>query len=455
MRELERAREAGEAVTGSISVISGSPVPSAMPVTSPSPAPVSSAPASVQAPGSAHTPTRRELRALREASAPAPADPVPLRAPKPEHERDLSEALSHVADIENGRATTPVPPREAPRTSAPSPAAPASDDDSDGDDVETAADAGLPMPVSAGRDSAPIAAEAPSAEAPSNDSVSGVRASTADDAEPAPGPRRHGAAPKLDEADAGVAERIASSTPAPSSTPTVFPFSLGSAPTPEAEPAAGNTGEVRSADPAPATAAPAAAAPAAAAPAAAAPAPAAAAPSAPRQPQIPASVPEPSGYVPPTGHWSTQADLDDDTVESVGAHFGSITSTGQHNALIIGNDQLPDVTGALNATGEVIITGSIDLPRSLAATGSHHAQRIDGSDIDRMLEEGDREQPDSDATPVRASRAVSANTSTRAVVLTAGKPKTNRLPIIAGIFGGAVILVIVGLVIAGFATHVL
>jgi hypothetical protein len=166
-------------------------------------------------------------------------------------------------------------------------------------------------------------------------------------------------------------------------------------------------------------------------------------------------VPEPSGYVPPTGHWSTQADLDDDTVESVGAHFGSITSTGQHNALIIGNDQLPDVTGALNATGEVIITGSIDLPRSLAATGSHHAQRIDGSDIDRMLEEGDREQPDSDATPVRASRAVSANTSTRAVVLTAGKPKTNRLPIIAGAFIVVVSLVIVGLVIVGFATHVL
>lgn len=461
VRELERAREAGEAVTGSISVISGSPVPSAMPVTSPSPAPASSAaaagsppaPASVQAPGSAHTPTRRELRALREASAPAPADPVPLRAPKPEHERDLSEALSHVADIENGRATTPVPPREAPRTSAPSPASAAANDDADdADDVESP-ETGLPAPRSAGREAAGV-------EEPPVDSLSHGALEPSDEAEQAPGPRRHGAAPRLDEADAGVAERIASSTPPPSSTPTVFPFSLGSAPTPEAESgAAGGPAEVRAADPAPAAAAPAAAADAAAAaPAAradAAPAAPAAAPAAPRQTQIPASVPEPSGYVPPTGHWSTQADLDDDTVESVGAHFGSITSTGQHNALIIGNDQLPDVTGALNATGEIIITGSIDLPRSLAATGSHHAQRIDGSDIDRMLEEGDREQPDSDATPVRASRAVSANTSTRAVVLAAGKPKTNRLPIIATVFGGAVILVIVGLVIAGFATHVL
>jgi hypothetical protein len=129
--------------------------------------------------------------------------------------------------------------------------------------------------------------------------------------------------------------------------------------------------------------------------------------------------------------------------------------TGQQNALILDTDALPDVTGALNATGEVIITGSIDLPRSLAQTGSHHIQRIDGADIDRMLEEGDREAPDNDATPVRASRAVSANTSTRAVVLAAGKPKTNRAPLIATICAGVVFLVIVGLVVVGFATHAL
>lgn len=168
---------------------------------------------------------------------------------------------------------------------------------------------------------------------------------------------------------------------------------------------------------------------------------------------VPASVPEPTGYVPPTGHWSTQAAAEDDAPDTAGSHFG--TSTGQQNALILNDDSLPDVTGALNATGEVIITGSIDLPRSLAATGSHHTQRIDGADIDRMLEEGDRESADSDASPVRASRAVSANTSTRAVVLAAGKPKSNRLPIIAGICGVVVIVVIVVLVVVGFARGIL
>ncbi|BDZ50037.1 hypothetical protein GCM10025867_22780 [Frondihabitans sucicola] len=538
VRELERAREAGEAITGSISVVSGSPVPSAMPVTSPAPAApassseptsasgaTSSAPGSVQAPGSAHTATRRELRAQREAAVPTDASPVPLRAPKPEHERDLSEALSHVADIENGRPTAIVPPREAPRTvspasadpaaepaptpgqaetpsltppplSTPTPAAarPTSVPPSEDDDDESPAAEGLPTPVSAGRDTR---------ETIGGPAVSSLPSTAADSA--VPGPRRHGTvAPP--EHDATVGQRIAASTPPPSSTPTVFPFALNSASAPEPETSAPRGTPPAASDPAPLTstgdearpsvpvAAPApagedpvsarptpsegesTAADATASPAGApetpeaAPAPQAAAGSqaapraqAPAGPQaaprqqasIPASVPEPSGYVPPTGHWSTQADLEDDTIESVGSHFGSMTSTGQHNALIIGDDQLPDVTGALNATGEVIITGSIDLPRSLAATGSHHAQRIDGSDIDRMLEEGDREQPDSDATPVRASRAVSANTSTRAVVLAAGKPKTNRLPIIASICVGIVVVVIVGLVVVGFATHVL
>lgn len=129
--------------------------------------------------------------------------------------------------------------------------------------------------------------------------------------------------------------------------------------------------------------------------------------------------------------------------------------TGQQNALIVNDDSLPDVTGALNATGEVIITGSIDLPRSLATTGSHNVQRIDGADIDRMLEEGDRETASNEATPVRASRAVSANTSTRAVVLAGGKPKTHRLPIILTCCGIALGLVIVGLVVWGLTSGVL
>ncbi|ARC56483.1 hypothetical protein AS850_05270 [Frondihabitans sp. 762G35] len=498
VRELERAREAGEAITGSISVVSGSPVPSAMPVTTPSPVSAPK-PASVPAPASVpvagHAPTRRELRAQREAEAPAGQSPVPLKAPAPEHERDLSEALSHVADIENGQASTPRPPQEAPRVAGPgaaasgaagpgaaiagaavpgaaSPAEPASPPQSE-----------LPAPVSVSR------VDAPSATAPADLSVVPEADSGRPGAGPVfedvPGPRRTGSTGPVPET---ASPR--SGPPAPSSTPTVFPFVLSGGQSPQSAPATTGSSRIGAAEVAPSAAA---SAPAASAAAASAPAPAAASssgtsapaggraaaaaapveppraaqepratasrpeesPSPRRQqpPQIPASVPEPSGYVPPTGHWSTQGDVDDDTIDTVGSHFGTVT--GQQNALILDDDKLPDVTGALNATGEIIITGSIDLPRSLAATGSHHAQRIDGADIDRMLEESDRDAPDSDATPVRASRAVSANTSTRAVVLTAGKPKTNRAPIIAAVCASVVGVGIVVTVIVAFANGII
>lgn len=476
VRDLERAKEAGEAITGSISIVSGSPVPSAMPVSST--APVSSrVPGSSSAPGSSSTsasgtgrpaaaapapgsiaapgqgPTRRELRAQRDALVPADTTPVPLRAPRPTtaegaSERGLSDALSHVADIENGTPRPIIPPREA----QPMPAAPIPADDVDDADDEVEA-AGTPAPRSVHR--SPAVAE-PLVETPSV-------ADAADE-----GPRRRGT---------GSTHNTASpsgSAPAPSSVPTVFPLTLSGS-----EQGSGKAVTRAVSDPAPSPSSPSASVPSA--PSAASSPPTSPAQAVPRvtppieippvqppaaekadvagskganTPRVPASVPEsPTPFTPPTGHWSTQAERDDDAHGPVGGSFSS--STGQQNALILGDDRLPDVTGALNATGEVIITGSIDLPRSLATTGSHHIQRIDGADIDRMLEEGDREPEGNDATPVRASRAVSANTSTRQVVLAGGKPKTSRLPIVATICVAAVGVVIVGGVVVGFVTGVL
>ncbi|GAA4669748.1 hypothetical protein [Frondihabitans cladoniiphilus] len=436
VRDLERAREAGEAITGSISVVSGSAVPSAVPISS-APAPVST-PAPASAPFGEHVPTRRELRAQRDAASESTRGPVPLKTPGPEQERRLEDALSHVADIEAGSQS-------------------------------------LPQPVTFQQSSAASAGEAAPAVVPSSPepgatpSFGAASADAAgDDAAEAPGPRRHGArsAVTSDEPTPAGSDPqpggIGSTTPPPTSVPTVFPFVLTpgsgaavpapaqgtrpvesspSAPASDAQQPAGTPPVDR---PATTEAAPRQTAAAAAMQAAAGerPGPAAAAPA-------PASVPEPSGYVPPVGHWSTQADEPDDHLDAFGA------PTGQQNAIVLDHDQLPDVTGALNATGEVIITGSIDLPRSLAATGSHHAQRIDGADIDRMLEEGDREVAENDAVPVRASRAVSANTSTRAVVLAAPQAKSNRGLIIASICGAVVIVGIVVVVVVSFARGVL
>jgi hypothetical protein len=362
VRDLERAREAGQTVTGAVPVPASASVPMPTPASAPAPvsppasapapssastsaadapAPASapvpdsapvpvSAPASAPAPSSAASPerglTRRELRALREAQSGRSSEPVPLQPPGPEPRRPLSEAFSAVDEII-------APTGQIPR-------------------VETASS-------------------------------------------PTEG--------------AGSEATSASSAPTPALRPASFE---------RREPTA--------------------------------PAAASAAPVRPVVPTIPASAPESNGFVPPVGHWTTQSsEPDGDTAP--GRALG--THTGQTNALILTDQQVADVTGALNATGEIIITGSIDLPRSLGATGSQ--ARVDNADIDRLLEQGDAENAETDAVPVRASRAISTHTSTRAVVLAASQPKASRLPLYLGIGGGIIGAGIIGVVVAGFASGIL
>lgn len=152
----------------------------------------------------------------------------------------------------------------------------------------------------------------------------------------------------------------------------------------------------------------------------------------------------------PAGHWSLQADRD---AEIRDTDTGVWRVAEMHtSALILPNTPLSDVTGALNATGEVIITGSIDLPKSLSSTGSHRP--IDGAEVDRLLDQQDEIAPTADASPVRASRAVSSHTSTRAVVLAAAKPKESRGPIILAVSAAtAAVTAVAAIVVAGFALH--
>ncbi|MFK4483738.1 hypothetical protein [Curtobacterium sp. AB7] len=173
-------------------------------------------------------------------------------------------------------------------------------------------------------------------------------------------------------------------------------------------------------------------------------------------PKVPASFQRPAepkpvttAFEPPVGHWSQQAHGSNDAEvhdDSTGTRRIAVTDT---NAIILPNSALADPTGALNATGEVILTGSIDLPASLSSTGSHRP--IDGAEVDRLLEQHD-EQPETDASPVRASRAVSSHTSTRQVVLAAAKPKESRTPLILGVTVGAVGLAAAGVIITALLT---
>ncbi|SDQ40529.1 hypothetical protein SAMN02800687_1751 [Curtobacterium sp. UNCCL20] len=383
--------------------------------------------------------TRRQIRQMRAAQGQA-VQPVPLQNPTPaSSDRTVQDVLGSVDALQ-------AEPQSARPTSAPS----------------------EPGTETVALDEAAVA-QATEADG-SPDAIEPLETAVAHSEEP----RRHRSTwaphdavdtPDADDAadeSAPVADAeqpVAAPLPTPttavsSSTPVVFPLSLDEDDTNEV-PIQAPTSAAR-----PTSAAPASAPTSASRPSSAADRPTSAAgagtETAPEAPRVPASFQRPSepkplttAFEPPVGHWSQQAHGSNDTEvhdEETGARRVAVTNT---NAIILPNSALADPTGALNATGEVILTGSIDLPASLSSTGSHRP--IDGAEVDRLLEQHD-EQPDTDASPVRASRAVSSHTSTRQVVLAAAKPKESRTPLILGVTVGAVGVAAAAVIIVALVT---
>jgi len=157
-------------------------------------------------------------------------------------------------------------------------------------------------------------------------------------------------------------------------------------------------------------------------------------------------------FTPPTGHWSTAAELEDQnqpiTTRNVG-HSSAATTT---NALILPVIPQPDTKAPLTSTGEILVTGSIDLPRGMGATGAH-PDRIDSSDIDRLLDAEENEFNTSEVQPVRASRAISTHTSTRGVIAPP-KKRGNTLPVILMVTAGVLAVGVIGLLVAAYVLKV-
>lgn len=161
------------------------------------------------------------------------------------------------------------------------------------------------------------------------------------------------------------------------------------------------------------------------------------------------------GWVAPAGHWSRQADLDDETqpwestiTREVGG--GNVATTT--SALVL--PEIPRANPyptALDSTGEVLLTGSIDLPRSLGSSGGDSRQ-YDDSRVDLMFDSQDGEFTGTDSSPVRAIRAVSTHTSGRGVIH-ANKPKGNRLVMVVFIATAVLAVGVVGMLAVGLALH--
>ncbi len=157
----------------------------------------------------------------------------------------------------------------------------------------------------------------------------------------------------------------------------------------------------------------------------------------------------PEVYTPPTGHWSTQAGIDDktQTADHVLSRDLAAIDAITTNALVLPNFPTSGTfTGPVGTTGEILITGSFDLPSSVGVSGMHPS-RYDHADVD-LLDQSDREDAAPDSAPVRAIRAVSTHTSSQGLIATR-RPKGNNLPVILSITAGVMMVGVVVLVVAG------
>jgi len=113
------------------------------------------------------------------------------------------------------------------------------------------------------------------------------------------------------------------------------------------------------------------------------------------------------------------------------------------NALVLPRIPTPDnLTNPITSTGEILVTGSIHLPRSLGSTGSHPAL-YDRSEVDRLIEADDREDAEADSAPVSAIRAI--NTQTGRGVVMAKKTYGNRLLTVLTVVAAAMAVGVAGL----------
>ena len=155
----------------------------------------------------------------------------------------------------------------------------------------------------------------------------------------------------------------------------------------------------------------------------------------------------------PAGHWSRQADLDDETqpwentiTREVGG--GNIATTT--SALVLPEiPRMGQFASALTSTGEVVLTGSIDLPRSLGSTGGD-ARLYDDPGVDRMFDSQDAEFTGTDSAPVRAIRAVSTHSGSRGVIH-ANKPRGNRLITVVFIVTAVLAVAVVGMLVVSIS----
>lgn len=140
----------------------------------------------------------------------------------------------------------------------------------------------------------------------------------------------------------------------------------------------------------------------------------------------------------------------DDLISRAVAQEGTSTTAGT-SALILPSmpEDTGGLTGPIGTTGELYVTGSLKLPKSLGETGGHSALH-DSIEIDPITgeESADVRMTGEGPAPVSARHAVSARAASGLPVV---KPVTDRskLPLVLSLTGGGLLIVVVALGVWG------
>lgn len=134
----------------------------------------------------------------------------------------------------------------------------------------------------------------------------------------------------------------------------------------------------------------------------------------------------------------------DELIHRAVAQEGGTSST---SALILPN--MPDtenLSGSLGDTGELFVTGSIEMPKSLSETGGHAFH--DSIEIEPLDDLGLIEEPPADTlmAPVSAARAVSARSAQGSLIADSAKDKS-KVPVVLIATGGVLVVGAVALIV--------
>ncbi len=158
---------------------------------------------------------------------------------------------------------------------------------------------------------------------------------------------------------------------------------------------------------------------------------------------------EPPSWIAPEGHWTRQlAEVDDESAEPTASRDVGSSPQTTSAILVVDHPAVMDLGGPLNATGEVLLTGSIPLSPGFARTGATgsvtDAELDDHFDTDRVVSP--------DVQPVKASAVASQHALGSPIVANAARRGGRGMTVLL-VTASVLAVLVTGLVVTAIALN--